>query len=220
LSEAASTFQEEIAMAEQIPVYVVSGDPNVCHSVESISIESLYQVKCYRSTEDFSADTEFDSIGCVVVDAERPERSGLNVLSQLQQAESPLAVVGLTRVANVPLVVALMEAGAVTVLELSRLRAALISAIARAADVSRQRLLQMQKRRSLCQRLQSLSEEEQTVMVRLLHGEPNKAIASTLNLSMRTVDRRRQSILAKMRFGSVPELAICLGTAGCVTERS
>jgi two-component system, chemotaxis family, CheB/CheR fusion protein len=48
----------------------------------------------------------------------------------------------------------------------------------------------------------------------MLCGEPNKAISSKLDLSMRTVDRRRQAILRKMQVQSLPELAMLVSRTG------
>lgn len=45
----------------------------------------------------------------------------------------------------------------------------------------------------------------------MLTGQPNKAVAHRLELSMRTVDRRRQAVLEKMRVRTAPELALLLG---------
>ena len=50
----------------------------------------------------------------------------------------------------------------------------------------------------------------------MLSGDPNKLIANDLHMSMRTVDRRRQTVLEKMGAKSVPELALLLGAAGAV----
>ena len=41
----------------------------------------------------------------------------------------------------------------------------------------------------------------------VVDGRPNKAIATTLNISMRTVDRRRSSVFEKMNVQTAPELA-------------
>jgi two-component system response regulator DctR len=46
----------------------------------------------------------------------------------------------------------------------------------------------------------------------MLTGQPNKAIAHRLGLSMRTVDRRRQAVLEKMGVRTAPELALLLGS--------
>jgi DNA-binding NarL/FixJ family response regulator len=48
----------------------------------------------------------------------------------------------------------------------------------------------------------------------MLTGQPNKAVAHRLELSMRTVDRRRQAVLEKMGVRTAPELALLLGSAG------
>jgi len=65
-------------------------------------------------------------------------------------------------------------------------------------------------------RLATLTPDERRVMECMLTGEPNKAIANRLKLSMRTVDRRRQAVLEKMEVGTAPELALLLGATQVV----
>ncbi len=58
--------------------------------------------------------------------------------------------------------------------------------------------------------LATLTDEERTVMKLMLDGVPNKNIASSLDIGMRTVDRRRQAVFAKMGVSTVAELAVLI----------
>ena len=80
-----------------------------------------------------------------------------------------------------------------------------------AGSPSGQQCEQTQREQDIQRRLNQLTEEERSVMDRLLADKPNKAISAELHLSLRTVDRRRQSVLEKLGVGSVPELALMLG---------
>ena len=81
-------------------------------------------------------------------------------------------------------------------------------------EVSRNRWMQKQNHQSVVDRLATLSEDERRVMECMLIGQPNKAVAHRLKYSMRTIDRRRQTMLEKMGVRTAPELALLLGTAG------
>ena len=134
--------------------------------------------------------------------------------SRLNAAGSPISTIVVTGVADVPTAVALMENGAVTLLEKPYDQAILLKAVVRGLEASKKLWEKQQAKRSVGQRLQTLSEEEQQVLQFMLSGEPNKIISSKLDLSMRTVDRRRQTILKKMQVQSLPELAMLVGRAG------
>ena len=151
---------------------------------------------------------------CLITDVRMPVISGAELLQRLNAAGSPISTIVVTGVADVPTAVALMENGAVTLLEKPYDQAILLKAVVRGLEASKKLWEKQQAKRSVGQRLQTLSEEEQQVLQFMLSGEPNKIISSKLDLSMRTVDRRRQTILKKMQVQSLPELAMLVGCAG------
>jgi PAS domain S-box-containing protein len=54
--------------------------------------------------------------------------------------------------------------------------------------------------------LQGLSERERDVMRLVVAGDANKVIARRLNLSVKTIEKHRSSLMKKLRVRSVPEL--------------
>ena len=83
--------------------------------------------------------------------------------------------------------------------------------VERAISLSGERFVKQQRRESIRQRLATLTAEEQSVLDLLLKGLPNKGVALALQISMRTLDRRRLQILAKMQVGSLLEVVLLLG---------
>ncbi len=65
----------------------------------------------------------------------------------------------------------------------------------------------MAEAREALARFTALSDEERQVLRKIIDGAPNKAIASQLSMSSRTVDRRRQAVLQKMQADSPAQLA-------------
>jgi FixJ family two-component response regulator len=198
-------------MNQQGVVYVVDDDPGVLQSVEALLSQYDYDVRCFASAVAFLQGAALDSAGCLITDVQMPVMGGTELLNRLRNAKSPICAIVVTGVADVALAVALMESGAVTLLEKPYDQSALLRAVARALTASHAAWQKQIAERSVGERLQSLSDEEQKVLQCMLCGEPNKAISSKLDLSMRTVDRRRQTILKKMRVQSLPELAMLVG---------
>jgi FixJ family two-component response regulator len=198
-------------MMDQPQVFAVDDDASVLASVRAVLAQARYDVICFASAEQFLAEAPLDVPGCLVTDLQMPGVGGVELQRRLLEAGSPLSLVIVTGVADVPTAVTLMERGAVTLLEKPYNHAALLKAVERALTDSVQRYRRRQAERAAAVRLAQLTRTERNVMEYVLSGAPNKAISEALDLSMRTVDRRRQTILHKMGVQSVPELAILLG---------
>jgi len=192
-------------------IYVVDDDAAVLSSLQALFSAHNYQVQCYSSAEQFLREVSINRRGCVVTDVAMPGMSGVDLVRRLHEAKSPLSIVVVTGVATVPMAVSLMEYGAFTLLEKPYDSQQLLQAVDRGLTVSGQQCEQTQREQEIQRRLNQLTEEERNVMDRLLADKPNKAISSELHLSLRTVDRRRQSVLEKLGVGSVPEMALMLG---------
>jgi PAS domain S-box-containing protein len=65
---------------------------------------------------------------------------------------------------------------------------------------------QTQDRATAAAQLRALSERELDVMRLVVAGNPNKVIARKLNLSVKTIEKHRSSVMKKLRLRSVPEL--------------
>jgi FixJ family two-component response regulator len=199
-------------MSAPAAVYVVDDDDAVLLSLKALLSQHGYQVRCYLSAGQFLAEAPVDSPGCVITDVQMPGINGMELQQQLVASKSQLSIIVVTGVADVPTAVTLMESGAVTLLEKPYDHNDLLNAVERGLAASRARWEQWKQRQSALERLSSLTDDERQVMKCMLSGQPNKAIARRLDLSMRTVDRRRQAVLEKMGVATVPELALLLGT--------
>jgi FixJ family two-component response regulator len=192
-------------------IYVVDDDAAVLNSLQALLQAHGFQVQCYSSAEHFLSEVAMNRRGCVVTDVSMPGMSGVDLVRRLHEAKSPLSIVVVTGVANVPMAVSLMEYGAVTLLEKPYDTERLLAAVNRGLTLSGQQCEQWQREQEVQRRLSQLTDEERSVMDRLLADKPNKAISAELHLSLRTVDRRRQSVLEKLGVDSVPEMALMLG---------
>jgi FixJ family two-component response regulator len=201
-------------MSDSYPIYVVDDDEAVLMSVQAMLSQHGYACQCYLTAGEFFRQATTDAPGCVITDLQMPEISGVELQQRLVAMDSPLAVVVVTGVADVPTTVSLMERGAITLLEKPYNHDDLVRSVERGVSLSRERFMQKQNHRSVRERLETLSDDERRVMDCMLTGQPNKAVAHRLELSMRTVDRRRQAVLEKMGVRTAPELALLLGSAG------
>jgi FixJ family two-component response regulator len=193
----------------------VEAKPIVCiidddGSVRQIARRTLevdgFEVRTYASADSFFAEYDAEVVDCVLTDLQMPEVSGEQLMQRLRELQSPVSVVVVTGHADVPTAVRLMEDGALTLLQ-KPYRPAELTAVTRRA-VTRTQAVRAEKSALDGARLglARLTDDERHVMDYMVKGLPNKAIAMRLDLSMRTVDRRRNAVLTKMNVGSVSEL--------------
>jgi len=83
----------------------------------------------------------------------------------------------------------------------------MIRAVTKALEQNTERHRQADFVADVRARLASLTEDEQQVLEMIVDGHPNKAVATDLDISMRTVDRRRRVVFEKMQVQTPPELA-------------
>jgi two-component system, LuxR family, response regulator FixJ len=194
-------------------IYAVDDDEAVLLSVHAMLKQHGYAARCFSSAAVFLAEAPLDRPGCVITDVQMPEINGIELQQRLLDANSPLSVVVVTGVADVPMAVSLMESGAITLLEKPYNHHDLLRAVERGLAASHRRSEHQAIECQAHDRLAALTEEERNVLDCMLAGHPNKMIAHRLDMSMRTVDRRRHAVLEKMGVKSAPELALLVGIA-------
>src|SRR6478752_9207119 len=161
-------------------VHVVDDDPAVLSSVAALLSLYEYEVHCWADAVTFLNSVDLNVAACLITDVQMPDIDGADLLHRMKAAGSPISVIVVTGVADVPTAVALMESGAVTLLEKPYDQAVLLHAVERALNASSQQWEKQQGERSVQQRTQALSDEERSVMRLMLAGEPNKCISSKL----------------------------------------
>lgn len=166
-----------------------------------------FRTQSYRTAEEFLDQLTDNAAGCVVTDLKLTGMSGLQLQKSLNRIRCQLPVIIVTGCADVSLAVQVMEHGAMTLIQKPYDHKQLIDAIKRALASNARIRRQAGFIAEVRQRLSSLTEKEQQVLQMVIDGKPNKAIATSLNISMRTVDRRRNAVFEKMHVQTAPELA-------------
>jgi FixJ family two-component response regulator len=137
-----------------------------------------------------------------------PVLSGLELHQRLREMASVVPLVVLSGHADVRTAVRMMEEGAVSVLEKPYDPVEFVQVVQRAVTRGVQTRSEQQSTLSIISRFQQLTVEERQALDLMLTGLPNKAIALRLDVSMRTVDRRRRTVMSKMGVDSISELAM------------
>ncbi len=160
----------------------------------------------FASGEEFIARYKQDRPGCLITDVRMLGMSGLELQDALKQRGITLPVIVITAHARTRLTVRAMKQGAVTLLEKPYEDDDLWDAVREALKLDEQLRHNHKRREEQRRRLATLTDKEREVLDEILAGHPNKVIARQLDVSLRTVENRRQKVFAKMQANSVAEL--------------
>lgn len=193
-------------MSEAPTVYVVDDDDASREAVEMLLAEMKVPYKSYVSAEAFLENYQGERPGCLVTDIRMLEMSGLELQEELQRRGTTLSVVVVTGYADTPVIVRAIKNGAVTLLQKPCRTHELWDAIREGLAKDAENYEKEREQRELMARVASLTSAEREVLDMIVEGVPNKAIAKRLDISVRTVEVRRQHVFSKLKANSVAEL--------------
>lgn len=188
-------------------VHVVDDDHAMVESLSWI-IESVgLKVKTYTRAQDFLDAYEPHQHGCLLLDVRMPGMSGPELQTKLAAFGNPsLPIIFISGHGDVPLAVRVMKAGAIDFLTKPFNDQVLLESINKALRVDKTNREKQQENAQAEAKFALLSPREAQVLQGIVAGKQNKVISSELNISLKTVEAHRASVMKKMGVKSVPEL--------------
>jgi FixJ family two-component response regulator len=187
-------------------VFLVDPSPECRTALSGILAAVGYQVRSFESAEGFLAAEEMETSGCLLLEVSLPGMSGLELQHWLLDSSCARPVVFLSEGADIQSSVKAMKAGAVNFLEKpidnERLCAAIRQALQRDTEQRRDR----EFRRSIQERVYSMTPRERQVMQYVTRGRLNKQIAAELGICEKTTKLHRARMMQKMGVRTVAEL--------------
>jgi RNA polymerase sigma factor (sigma-70 family) len=187
-------------------VYVVDDEPSVRRSLARLLTVAGYRVATFASAKEFLQHEAGPEVGCLVLDLKMPDVNGLELQQTLAASDRSLPIIFVTGHGDIPSSVRAMKAGATDFLSKPFDADALLAAIERALEASRQQLAERQGRADVERCLETLTPRERQVLRYVITGQPNKQIAAALGTSEKTIKVHRGRVMHKMRVQSVAEL--------------
>ena len=197
---------ESFRTSPQGTVFVVDPDKTVRAQLCEMARNMGLAYEGYTSAESFLAAYDASRPGCLILEVVLPGVSGLQVLEELTVRGGPLPLVFLTEHGKVFIAVRAMRAGAVDFLEKPVRAGELWDAVATAIQLDRQRRTRWKSRRRIEQRLAKLTPDDRKLLEMIACGKTNAAIASSLDVSVRTIEYRRSELKRRVKADSVDEL--------------
>jgi two-component system response regulator FixJ len=187
-------------------IRVVDDDPSFRKATVRWLRASGLEVTSFASAQEFLEAPDLDAPGCVIVDLQMPEMSGLDLQAALLEAGTAMPVVFLTGQGDVPTAVRAMRGGAVDFLTKQTPQKELLAAIERALARDTKERAERAELEQLRKRFDALSVRETEVLQHVVQGKLNKQIAADLGIHERTVKLHRTAIKSKLGVPSTAEL--------------
>ncbi len=176
-----------------------------------------FEVAPYSSAEELLEAIDAKEFDCVVADIYLPRMNGLQLQEELNRTVPYASIVFITGHGDLSLGMHAMRRGAVDFLEKPVEDQALLSSIARGADLSRSRRAEQFERVGFEKLQRSLTSREREVFALITTGLLNKQVGTELGTTERTVKAHRASVMSKMGADS---LAALVRMAGILQIRS
>lgn len=187
-------------------VYLVDDEFSIRDSL-TLLIESTGQtVRSFESAEAFLNNYESAHPGCLLLDVRMPLMSGHDLQNELSNRGIIIPIIFISGHADIADSAKAFRAGAVDFLEKPFDNDVLLERINEA--IKRDVLFreELVKKRRIQERINYLTTREKEVLGLIIKSHSNKESAKILNISNRTVDVHRASIMEKMQAENVAEL--------------
>lgn len=195
-------------------VYVVDDDQAMVESLTWV-IESVgLKAKAYTRAQEFLDTYDPLQHGCILLDVRMPGMSGPELQARLNNIGATIPIIFISGHGDVPLAVRVMKAGAVDFLTKPFNDQILLESINKALRTDKLNREKLQESAQAEAKFALLSPREVQVLQGIVAGKQNKVISAELNISLKTVEAHRASVMKKMSVKSVPELVKLVLTNG------
>ncbi len=195
-------------------VVFIIADEASRESLKSLISAAGWRAEIFSSARDFLSRPRPNGPSCLIVDADLPDKGGLDLQKRVAAERSDMPVIFITGRGDVQMTVKAMRAGAIDVLPRPIDHELMVNAIAQALEQSSIALARGSEMKMLRERHAGLSRREQEVMALVVSGLLNKQVGFELGISEITVKAHRGHMMRKMQARSLPDLVTMAARLG------
>ncbi len=191
---------------DQATVFIVDDDADVRKAISILACSVDLNVEAFSSGQEFLDHYNPETPGCLILDVRMPGMSGLELQERLVEQGSPLPIIMVSAHAELSVATQAMRTGAIDFIQKPYSPQLLLERIHEAIKLDAAARRKLSQHADIARRVSQLSDREREIMQLLAQGLSTKKIATALNISPKTVDNHRASILDKMQVENVAEL--------------
>ncbi|MEI8039848.1 MAG: response regulator [Verrucomicrobiota bacterium] len=200
-------------------IYLVDDDESALRATARLLRASGYEVKPFASPAELLGQVVPDEPGCMLLDLDMPQVSGLQLQDCLRQAGVLLPIIFLSGKGDVPATAAAMRRGAADFITKTATNEVLLAAVRRSIASDQARIESARQRAEFCARFDQLTLREREILLPVMQGKMNKETAALLRIDERTVKRHRASFMQKLQVATLAELIHLAHAAGLGVEQ-
>jgi len=201
-------------------VLMAEHDESHCALMSQILQKAGHRTVSYRSGEELTAADPPNGPACVLLGTHLPRgMDGSAVQQKLQELAWQTPVIFIAAETDISLTVQVVKAGALDVLAKPVASDLLLESVENALEISQDWIFQHRERSKKEALLDALTLREKEILQWMISGAPNKAIASELGITERTVKAHRTSVKEKLRTVSLVELVRLADECGIAPAR-
>jgi two-component system, LuxR family, response regulator FixJ len=187
-------------------VYIVDDDEELCTSLawllDSVSIPS----QSFNDVASFLEAYDPDRPSCLVLDVRMPRTGGFQLQETLNQIGAPIPIIFVSAHGDVRMSVRALQQGAVNFLEKPYDPQQMLDVVQETLELAVVRFAEAAERRTVQERLATLTPREREILALVIDGMPSQNIARKLGTSVKTIDVHRARIKAKTHAESISTL--------------
>lgn len=195
-------------------VFAVDDDESFLTAIGRVLQLGGYSVEAVPSPSAFLERAPVTVLGCVLVDLQMPDMTGLEFQERLRAAGWTQPVVFLSGQGTIPATTQALKGGALDFLTKPVRSEDLLKSVGEAVERHAAILSTNEELAALRRKYESLTPREREVCLGVARGQLNKQIAYDLNLTLATIKFHRARGLIKLGVNSVPELVLLFDKIG------
>lgn len=199
-------------------VYIVESQPHVRDSIADLLTQRGYRCQTFATAEDFLSSGAVYRPGVLLLDYNVPGVNGRDVQDRLACQHDCMPIIVLIGQADTPAAMQFMERCAVTLLEKPYQQDDLLAAIDTAVEHDQLHVRIRRRFKQIGEAVAQLSTREKTVLQAIVEGQLNKAIARSLDVSVRTIEGDRAKIVEKFAAETTGEVVGLYAQYNLLTE--
>lgn len=189
-------------------VYAINCSGDFSSAENELLEKQGYRIQMHSSVESLLREIIVEEPGCVLVCSKQNKELIFQLIREFKKRKILQQIVFVAEDIGIELAVEVIREGAYAVLELPCSNVILLNTVRETIAKSAAELSKRKELLELMRKFRSLTDDELGILEALVNGEGNKQMAHRLDVSSRTIDRRKRALFEKLKVDSLADLLL------------